>query len=420
MSDSEVSIVTYNVLSPHLSSPEVFHACRPADLDPVARLEKLKEVVRFCTERSYIICLQEVCLSWSSELRQLFEEENYHYIDAISGSAENECFGQATAYPRDRYALMRSKTLVLGSTIKSRGGSSRPSGFMEWAGSFGGGALLDCTAVLLIALGSLMHWMVRSGWAAHLNMPFADHSDALATIVMYLLCLRMAHHIASLIKDRRPQHPQLSPVQVASRKNRRVLSLCLRKLNDSISVANLRKFTVTNYHMPCSFKEPVVMYLHMEALLVHFHDFRRDLPGVLAGDMNIRPSSWLYQYMTHGFEEGRPKSDPLVYWDQMEQALACCRDELPPMRTTKPVTSAYAAVNGKEPQFTCRAVTSFAGEFRDTLDYIMMSSGFNAWLCTTVCEGADDGPSLPNAQQCSDHLPLMAVLKLTGERSTHE
>lgn len=417
MEEKEVNIVTYNLLSPHLSSPEVFHACSLADLDPVARLQKIREVMNHCIERSYIICLQEVCLSWSAELRLLFEQAGYAYVDAISGCAEHECFGQATAYPRKHYELVRSKTQVLGSSIRPRAASSGSGGFVAWVRSFRWDTILNCIAVLLMFLCCAMHWMTSSGLAAYVNLSFLDYSEELLTVVIYVLCLRMAHHIASLIKNIDSKRPPLSPVKAAARKSRRVLSLCLRKVAGRVGGgARERQFTVTNYHMPCSFKEPVVMFLHMQALLLHFDDFRGEAPGILAGDMNIRPSSWLYQYMLCGFEEGRLKSEYRpVYADEMEPVIAPYRDELPPMRTVKPVTSAHAAVNGSEPQFTCKAVTSFAGEFSDTLDYVLFSSGFNAWLCNTMHEGAGVGRSLPNAHQGSDHLPLMAILRFTEE-----
>ena len=144
-----------------------------------------------------------------------------------------------------------------------------------------------------------------------------------------------------------------------------------------IRLNNGKAFYLYNYHMPCAFKTPLVQILHIQALKRIIASFP-DIPYILAGDMNILPTSKEYEFLTD---------------------------------TTSPITlkSSYLIANKEEPEFTCFNYTKFGGEFCGCLDYIFISDEFKVLkshlLLTTNTE-------LPNAECPSDHLPLRSVLSL--------
>ena len=146
-----------------------------------------------------------------------------------------------------------------------------------------------------------------------------------------------------------------------------------------IHLNNGKSFYLYNYHMPCAFKTPLVQILHIRALKRIIASFP-DIPYILAGDMNILPTSKEYTFLT------TPDDDVSIA-----------------------PKSSYFIANKEEPKFTCFNYTTFAGEFCGCLDYIFVSDEFKVLkshlLLTTETE-------LPNADCPSDHLPLRSVLSL--------
>jgi len=146
-----------------------------------------------------------------------------------------------------------------------------------------------------------------------------------------------------------------------------------------IHLNNGKAFYLYNYHMPCAFKTPLVQILHIHALKRILASFP-NIPYILAGDMNILPTSKEYEFLT---DTESPSSITL--------------------------TSSYLITNKEEPEFTCFNYTKFGGEFCGCLDYIFVSEEFKVLkshlLLTTETE-------LPNADCPSDHLPLRSVLSL--------
>lgn len=51
-------LVSYNVLSPHLCSPDYFVHCKPRDLEPQLRLKRVKEKLQPHVQQQAIVCLQ--------------------------------------------------------------------------------------------------------------------------------------------------------------------------------------------------------------------------------------------------------------------------------------------------------------------------------------------------------------------------
>jgi mRNA deadenylase 3'-5' endonuclease subunit Ccr4 len=146
-----------------------------------------------------------------------------------------------------------------------------------------------------------------------------------------------------------------------------------------IHLNNGKAFYLYNYHMPCAFKTPLVQILHIRALKRIIASFP-NIPYILAGDMNILPTSKEYEFLT---------------------------DTQSPSSIT--LKSSYLIANKEEPEMTCFNYTTFGGEFCGCLDYIFVSEEFKVLkshlLLTTETE-------LPNADCPSDHLPLRSVLSL--------
>jgi mRNA deadenylase 3'-5' endonuclease subunit Ccr4 len=144
-----------------------------------------------------------------------------------------------------------------------------------------------------------------------------------------------------------------------------------------IHLNNGKAFYLYNYHMPCAFKTPLVQTLHIDALKRIIASFP-DIPYILAGDMNILPTSKEYAFLTD---------------------------------TTSPITlkSSYLIANKEEPEFTCFNYTTFGGEFCGCLDYILVSDKFKVLKSQLLLNTTTE---LPNADCPSDHLPLRSVLSL--------
>ena len=144
-----------------------------------------------------------------------------------------------------------------------------------------------------------------------------------------------------------------------------------------IHLNNGKAFYLYNYHMPCAFKTPLVQTLHIDALKRIIASFP-DIPYILAGDMNILPTSKEYAFLTD---------------------------------TTSPITlkSSYLIANKEEPEFTCFNYTTFGGEFCGCLDYILVSDEFKVLKSQLLLNTTTE---LPNADCPSDHLPLRSVLSL--------
>jgi len=146
-----------------------------------------------------------------------------------------------------------------------------------------------------------------------------------------------------------------------------------------IHLNNGKSFYLYNYHMPCAFKTPLIQTLHIHALKRIIASFP-DIPYVLAGDMNILPTSKEYEFLT---------------------------DIQSPSSIT--LKSSYLIANKEEPKFTCFNNTKFGGEFCGCLDYIFVSDEFKVLKSHLLLNTTTE---LPNADCPSDHLPLRSVLSL--------
>jgi len=149
-----------------------------------------------------------------------------------------------------------------------------------------------------------------------------------------------------------------------------------------------KKLILYNYHMPCTFKKPIIQFLHLSVFkrLILKHHM---VPTIFAGDFNIRPSSDEYKFFT-GDEQ--PSESKMVYLPKKDQEdISYQSFKMTP--SPSPILP-----------FTCHSDTKFGGLFCDTLDYIFVSN------MTIKSSGAllETNDKMPNSVCPSDHLPIYA------------
>ena len=424
-SSKTVDVVTYNVLSPNLCSKKIFPECSEDAVNPQQRLDRVKAKLTACMLSESIICLQEVCLEWSDDLRVFFESNKYCYIDSISGDRRHKCMGLAIAFPRSNFQLSSMATIVPGSmigddsTMASRATRRRPLVGID---------VLVLTMVFLITvvaiqctvgLGNTGHicvsifacflltvfvWRKITHLAFLFGVATVLYTGGFGTTVHICVSTLACACIAAVLWGG-ALHIEIirgqNTVATAIGKRNRAISIRLRPLARGLSSPE-REFTITNYHMPCEFKHPSIMYLHLVALLKHFHTFRNGGRAILAGDFNIQHGSQLYRYAV----SGRDESGEL-------QTLLKKDDWSEPVVEFTPLFDLFDGVSGKDLKFTCRATTSWNGEFSGILDYIFATNDFR---CSSVDydDRIQNAPptSLPTADEPSDHIPIRATLRL--------
>jgi len=94
-----INVVSYNVLSSSLSSPNYFHTCSPKDCDPDTRFKRLLVKLEKVMPNSSIICLQEVSREWCGRLHVFFARNKYRFITSLYGSQKTGYMGIGIAYP---------------------------------------------------------------------------------------------------------------------------------------------------------------------------------------------------------------------------------------------------------------------------------------------------------------------------------
>jgi len=111
-------IFSYNILSSHLSDPEYYTACDPANLDPDTRLARTIAKLDLETQQKSIVCLQEVSISWAGKLHKFFADRNYYFVTGQYGNPFNNYMGVGIAWPLDKYETIDIDITRLSDTRK--------------------------------------------------------------------------------------------------------------------------------------------------------------------------------------------------------------------------------------------------------------------------------------------------------------
>lgn len=196
--------------------------------------------------------------------------------------------------------------------------------------------------------------------------------------------------------------------------------LAMVRLKDRATGAT---FWVGSYHMPCLFGTPekrqtMVMHAYLALKALQDKAARTGDPYVLLGDFNFQPGQAPYKLITEGrldkLHEDFPQL-PSYATDDIKAAWA--------LEDLKPMRSAYATVNGREPECTTNAwmhhLDSKTSEesvktFTETLDYIFCSEHWQP-VSVRPLPSRDELatiPSFPTASEPSDHMMIGARIAL--------
>lgn len=352
-SQTDVKLITYNVLSPPLSRSSHFPSCQPADCDPENRWPKVLKRLESSVAENSVIALQEVDLEWAGKLHAFFAERDYCVVFGQYGKPFNGYMGVMIAWPRQTYEALDvnisriSDTALAGTWPKPA--RQRPQSY----GTFTRSELRD-------VLGSYP-----------------------------------------------PEPPEVfDEWKVAQSRMNEAVFVKLRP-----RVAGGKDFVVATYHMPCLFgsgPKVRVMNIHVCLLLAKLRAFAGGDPTVLMGDFNIKPGDAAYGLIASGGELQRAAH-------LCPEEFVGLADRLPGGAAMPGgMESAYRVFHGGEPLFTNLAQTQGQSEpFCETLDYIWLTPGaFAVAECPSLPRSQEEvrGP-FPNGEEPSDHLPLRATLR---------
>ena len=165
-----------------------------------------------------------------------------------------------------------------------------------------------------------------------------------------------------------------------------------------------QSFGIATYHMPCVFYAPMVMNIHVDMAMHRTQELATEeeqhIPVILAGDFNLKPSSPEYRMITTGQLNIDDPTYPTPKHG-MEWKKSAMR-----------MKSAYAEVNGCEPDFTNYAKVRDEEPFIDVLDYIFLSPEWNVKEVKDVAHRDEFNGPLPTEQEPSDHVLIAANLVL--------
>jgi len=348
-------VATYNVLSPRLASPGYFRKCNPKALDPSARLAAVMQQLSHEVESESIVALQEVALSWAGPLQVWFAERGYSFIHSNYGNAFNGYMGVGIAYPLTKYELQGAELCRLS--------DSKP-----WPK-----APVDCSLPARLA-GALRP--VRQVLGAPVGL------------------------LRRLLLGPRPRPPE-DPWAFSQRRFNSLVFLRLRCRSSGASLG------VATYHMPCAFFLPPAMVIHCALAAQAAASLAGDAPFVLCGDFNIKPGDATYELLTSSsgtLPPGHPELPPAREWD----------DWTPTVPT--PLASAYATVDGAEPDFTNYAQVRDEPPFIDCLDYIFYSADgrLTPVAVKPLPTREQVGGPLPTFAEPSDHILIAAEFKIAA------
>lgn len=371
------TVVSYNLLSSSLSPPNVYTSSDPADLEPATRLDRIKGKLLPLLHHGAIVCLQEVSHYFRAHLTVFFARHGYQSAFRNYGGSFNGYMGVAVAWPAALELTALEFITPSAHVPKPPKLALQPASLLSslWSAMVGAPAALLPPAVHLVH--DFLWQAALAAFRAIRPLPATQAAGAGREMDEWKLA-RKAWNVALAARFR---------------------------------AADGREVVVATYHMPCKFWQPAMMSISACILADRVHRFADDgrVPYVIAGDFNLKPHSGPYKLFTTGAlsaeagDEAVPRARPGVEW--VTTALPA------------PLTSAAAAVLGREPYATNHARTQFPWStgtepFTDTLDYIFLSPGLRA-LGFGDLPGKDffdRTPSLPCADEPSDHLLISATV----------
>lgn len=361
---NDVSVVSYNVLSPQLGLPDDFYMSPLAAMNPKRRFSSVLAKIKPHVSRGAVICLQEVNESWSGKLYVWFAKRRYRMISSQYHRHFTGHMGVAIAFPIrfDIQSLQyvrptdppRFPVVADGQVVASVNGSASP-----------------------VACKTGLDYKLRS-------------------TINVALFIRLRKRIK-------------------------------RKASDTLSVAGAPSlsqhvsFSVVTYHFPCEFRDPQYMTAVAGMLLKKASAFAGREPLIIAGDFNSTPDTAAYGVMTTGFPVSSDKKEDfsklhvfgnrLFSFDEGDAAPSC----------SYKLSSVYKLKHGKEPDFTNYSRRRLHGgaehHFRGTIDYIFVSKHWSVERVMGLPSASGlEVQSYPCEQEPSDHVLISASLSLNDDK----
>ena len=372
-----VDFCTYNILSSNLASPSHFKNCNPSDLDKEVRLDRIKKVLLKEIANESIIALQEVSVYYSSQLQLFFNDHNYYFFNNNYGSKFSDYMGVGLAFPRWKYDLIDIDSKRIGDKIDM---------------------IKKDNFLFIINLLMLGKFYI-------INIVFRNIRSFFQNLFGYLFG----------VKNFEMKYDD-SWMYSKNRANILLSFLVKEKTNGKL-------FWVSTYHMPCAFKDPTVMLIHSALALNHLQSLSAiksvnyksynssdtistNLPYVLMGDFNFKPTDSMYELYTKGrLDKDHPDKPAqyelcnLNYYESNTDLSVSC------------VKSAYVEAHGSEPPYTNNAQIRDNPRFVECLDYIFMSKDWTVKFASKI-EKLDDEKPFPDEKNPSDHVPISITCEL--------
>mmetsp|Transcript_7225 Transcript_7225/g.17008 ORF Transcript_7225/g.17008 Transcript_7225/m.17008 type:complete len:383 (+) Transcript_7225:94-1242(+) len=373
----QVRVITYNVLCSHLAPAHRFRNCKPENLEANTRLERVKSKLDKETSVRAICCLQEVGMQWCSELHSFFAARDYVMVHTLYGRDDANFMGVCIAFPRDKFAMIECDIV--------RTADTKP-----WP-------VPPVVAVPAPSVLGVLKNLVAT--------PLATLSAFL--LRAWKLPMSLWNSITSLS---RPSFPPLTNMlgqqqdcwEMSRRRQNQQILLRLRpRQPDGTPDPRKPSFCVSTYHMPCVFWDQRVMTIHSTLAARYVQRKAGSDPYILAGDFNIKPFSGAYSLLTQGkLDAAHPDHPPPRQDDPWKMELE------------EGMESAYAKVQGREPDFTNYAQINREEPFIDCIDYIFHKPGMKAITCDMLPGRAVARGPFPTADEPSDHILLGAEYEI--------
>ena len=448
------TVVTYNILSSALASPDWFRNCDPRDLEADTRLQRVLHKLGAQVEKRAIICLQEVSRGWSGKLHAFFQQRNYTFIDSLYGAQVSGYMGVGLAFPNERWRAADIDIQRIADTkdawiVPEREKVWRPSSSESRVGDWtcpSCGAHVFATKVACYrchapkpevvpetngaalgaplgaplgagplggALSSLWDWLRARCGAGAIGVSGSSGAAAAASS-----SLEHDEELARALQaeeyDRGVGKPRRGVASNGAAEVPAWYDAARRKENTMVAVHlsstshELVRLWCATYHMPCAFDQPKLMAMHAAMAMQHLQRLAAPMsvPCILGGDWNLKPADHVYALLTTGAMPAAAASDdaypaPCPEGDTWQPDLCC------------PMRSAYHVAHGHEPEFTNFAQSmKDSVPFIDCLDYVFISPHV-AVRSVPALPGREEvsGP-FPTALEPSDHLLLSVDLAL--------